>query len=96
MPYNTVRLLRRRRLYSNFLQFSDNFGLAALVRPSGKRARLGSMEASAVGATQDGALLCGHVSYSFNTGIYKLLSAYKASRIKLHQENIMPRRRVDR
>ena len=32
MPYNTVRLLRRRRLYSNFLQFSDNFGLAALVR----------------------------------------------------------------
>ena len=65
MPYNTVRLLRRRRLYSNFLQFSDNFGLAALVRLAveGGRARgaPGSMEVSAAPpsirrASSDGAV----------------------------------------
>ena len=80
MPYNagpTRSATAADAWCSNFLQFSDNFGLAALVRPSsgtpsGKRARLGSMEVSTVGATQDGAVLCGHVSYSFNTGIYKL------------------------
>ena len=69
-----VGLRYRRRLYSNFLQFSDNFGLATLVWLAGgpgvnggvRRAVRPSVESqcdATVGATQDGVRSCDCVCY---------------------------------